>query len=89
MLIAEQAGQYPRGAAAAILLSLQYVSAGEDGRSCGAVMDLLAVLSAAGVRRSLIHAVARKGLAGARRRWLGCRRRWWTGCWDGWPGPHC
>ena len=41
------------------------VGAGEDGRSCGAVMDLLAVLSAAGVRRSLIHAAAQKGLAGA------------------------
>ncbi len=62
MLIAEQAGEYPRGAAAAILLSLQYVSAGKDGSSCGAVMDLLAVLSAAGVRRSLIHAAARTGL---------------------------
>ena len=65
MLIAEQAGQYPRGAAAAILLSLQYVSAGDDGSSCGAVMDLLAVLSAAGVRRSLIHAAAQKGPWGA------------------------
>lgn len=67
MLVAEQAGQYPRGAAAAILLSLQYVSAGDDGGSCGAVMDLLAVLSAAGVRRSLIHAVAQQGLAGTDR----------------------
>ena len=31
---------------------------------CGAVMDLLAVLSAAGVRRSLIHAAGREGLPG-------------------------
>jgi hypothetical protein len=58
MLIAEQAGQYPRGAAAAILLSLQYVSTADDGSSCRAVMDLLAALSPAGVRRSLMHAVA-------------------------------
>ena len=35
-----------------------------DGGACGAVMDLLAVLSAAGVRRSLIHAAAREGLPG-------------------------
>lgn len=37
---------------------------GEDGGTCGAVMDLLAVLSASGARRSLIYAAAREGLAG-------------------------
>ena len=35
-----------------------------QGGACAAVMDLVAVLSAAGVRRSLIHAAAREGLAG-------------------------
>ena len=35
-----------------------------EGGACGAVMDLLAVLSAAGVRRSLIHAAAGEGLPG-------------------------
>ncbi len=64
LLAAEEAGQYPRGVAAAVLLSLDTVRAGEQGGACGVVMDLVAVLSAAGVRRSLIHAAARQGLAG-------------------------
>ena len=63
LLAAEEAGQYPRGIAAAVLLALDTVRAGELGGACGAVMDLVAVLSAAGVRRSLIHAAAREGLA--------------------------
>jgi tetratricopeptide (TPR) repeat protein len=64
LLAAEQAGQYPRGIAAAVLLSLDAVRAGEDGAAGGAVMDLLAVLSAAGVRRSLVHAAGGEGLPG-------------------------
>ena len=63
LLAAEEAGQYPQGIAAAVLLSLDTVRAGEKGGACAAVMDLVAVLSAAGVRRSLIHAAAREGLA--------------------------
>ena len=64
LLAAEESGQYPEGIAAAVLLSLDAVRAGDQGGACGAVMDLMAVLSAAGVRRSLIHAAAREGLAG-------------------------
>ena len=64
LLAAEEAGQYPRGMAAAVLLALDGVRAGELGGACGAVMDLVAVLSAAGVRRPLVHAAARQGLAG-------------------------
>ncbi|HEV3294430.1 MAG TPA: tetratricopeptide repeat protein [Streptosporangiaceae bacterium] len=64
LLAAEEAGQYPRGVAAAVLLSLDHVRAGEDGDAGTAAMDLLAVLSAAGVRRSLVHAAADKGLPG-------------------------
>ena len=63
LLVPEEAGQYPRGMAAAVLLSLDTVRAGDLGGACGAVMDLMAVLSAAGVRRSLIHAAAGEGLA--------------------------
>ena len=63
LLVAEEAGDYPRGVAAAVLLSLDSVRAGEEGGTCGAVMDLLAVLSASGARRSLIYAAARDGLA--------------------------
>ena len=47
-----------------MLLALDGVRAGDQGGACAAVMDLVAVLSAAGVRRSLIHAAAREGLAG-------------------------
>jgi tetratricopeptide (TPR) repeat protein len=64
LLAAEEAGQYPRGVAAAVLLSLDHVRAGADGEACTAVMGLLAVLSAAGVRRSLVHAAAGQGLPG-------------------------
>ena len=64
LLAAEEAGQYPQGVAAAVLLALDTVRAGDQGGACGAVMDLVAVLSAAGVRRSLIHAAAGEGLAG-------------------------
>jgi hypothetical protein len=67
LLVAEEAGQYPRGVAAAVLLSLDSVRAGDQGMASGAVMDLVAVLSAAGMRRSLIHAAAREGLAGRKR----------------------
>ena len=47
-----------------MLLSLDHVHGGEDGEACTAVMDLLAVLSAAGVRRVLVHAAAEEGLPG-------------------------
>ncbi len=63
LLAAEEAGQYPQGIAAAVLLSLDTVRAGEQGGACGAVMDLVAVLSAAGVHRSLLYAAAQQGLA--------------------------
>ena len=64
LLAAEEAGQYPMGVAAAVLLSLDHVRAGADGGACMAVMDLLAVLSAAGVSRSLVHAAAGQRLPG-------------------------
>ena len=59
-----EAGQYPRGVAAAVLLSLEGVRAGDDTGVCTAVMELLAVLSAAGVRRALVQAAARQGVLG-------------------------
>ena len=52
------AGQYPRGAAAAILLSLAAVTGADPGGTCGQVMELLAVLSPAGVPRALVRAAA-------------------------------
>jgi tetratricopeptide (TPR) repeat protein len=58
------AGQYAHGAAAAVLLSLEAVQASDETGACGAVMDLMAVLSAAGVRRSLVYEAGRAGLPG-------------------------
>jgi len=56
------AGQYPRGVAAAVLLSLEGVRAGDDTGLCTAVLELLAVLSAAGVRRALVQEAALQGI---------------------------
>ena len=85
-----EAGQYPRGVAAAVLLSLEGVRAGDDTGVCTAVMELLAVLSPAGVRRALVHAAARQGVLG-RDGQSGelSPQRWWTGRWRGWPGRRC
>jgi len=57
-----EAGQYPRGVAATVLLSLDGVRARDDTGICMAVMELLAVLSPAGVRRALVHEAARQGV---------------------------
>ncbi len=50
-----EAEQYPRGTAAAILLALAAAQAARPSRVSTRVMDLLAVLSPAGVPRDLIH----------------------------------
>jgi tetratricopeptide (TPR) repeat protein len=47
---------YPHGMAEAVLLSLQAVQADDQSGACPAVMEMLSVLSAAGVRRDLLHA---------------------------------
>jgi tetratricopeptide (TPR) repeat protein len=61
----EEAGQYPRGVAAAVLLSLEAVRAADETGAAVAVMELLAVLSAAGVRRAMIHAAGQRGALGS------------------------
>jgi tetratricopeptide (TPR) repeat protein len=71
LLVPVEAGQYPRGVAAAVLLSLDSVQAGDDSGGCGPVMDLLAVLSPAGVRRSMLHALCRAGFLWQGRRSAG------------------
>jgi tetratricopeptide (TPR) repeat protein len=62
LLVAEEAGEYPRGVAAAVLLSLDAVRAGDENGVCMAVMELIAVLSPVGVRRSLLHEAARQNV---------------------------
>jgi tetratricopeptide (TPR) repeat protein len=57
-------GQYPRSAAAAIALSVQLAADGDGTGARTSVMELLSVLSAAGVPRSLLHAAAARGMLG-------------------------
>jgi tetratricopeptide (TPR) repeat protein len=61
LLQRESAGRYPHGLGAAVLLSLDAVRAGDRSEVCGAVMDLVAVLSAAGVPRAVLYAAGQAG----------------------------
>ena len=51
-----EAGQYPHGVASAILLSLQNVHSDDETGLCASVMELMSVLSPAGVSRQLLYA---------------------------------
>jgi hypothetical protein len=55
---------YPHGVAETVLLSLQAVRDGDPSGVCDEVMGLLCVLSAAGVRRDLLHAAGQAGALG-------------------------
>jgi tetratricopeptide (TPR) repeat protein len=61
LLQRESAGRYPHGLAAAVLLSLDAVQAGDSTGVASAVMDLASVLSAAGVLRAVLHAAGQAG----------------------------
>jgi hypothetical protein len=61
LLLPVGAGQYPHGLPAAVLLSLDAVRAGDGTGICSAVMDLMSVLSAAGVPRALLYAAGQAG----------------------------
>jgi tetratricopeptide (TPR) repeat protein len=61
-LVREPGEPYPRGVAEAVLLSLEAVRAGDRSAVCAAVMELVAVLSPAGIRRALVHEAARQGV---------------------------
>ena len=52
---------YPHGVAEAVLLSLEAVRADDRAGACGGVLEVLSVLSAAGVRRDLLHAAGQAG----------------------------
>ena len=64
LLVAEEAGDYPIGVPAAVLLSLDAVRAWDPAGACNAVMELTAVLSPAGIGRELVYAAAAAGLPG-------------------------
>jgi tetratricopeptide (TPR) repeat protein len=61
-LLVEEGQPYPPGVAKAVLLSLDAVRAGNQGGVCTGVMEIMAVLSAAGVRRELLHAAGQAGM---------------------------
>ena len=63
--LTRQDGQpYPYGVAESVVLSLRAVQEDDPSRACAAVMEVMCVLSATGVRRDLLHAA---GLAGTLR----------------------
>ena len=67
--LTRDAGQpYPHGVAEAVLLSLDAVRAGDKGGVCAGVLELMAVLSAAGVRRDLLHQAGQAGVLSRRKR---------------------
>lgn len=59
-----EAGQYPHGLAAAVLISLDSVRSDDSSGICGAVMDLISVLSSAGVPRRLLYAAGQCSVLG-------------------------
>ena len=62
-LTREPGQPYPRGAAEAILLSLQAAAQPCDqGAVCIAVLEIMSLLSAAGMRRDLVHAAGQAGV---------------------------
>ena len=53
---------YPHGVAQAVLLSLAAIRAADKTSMCTRVIEVMAVLSAAGVRRELLHVAGRAGV---------------------------
>jgi RNA polymerase sigma factor (sigma-70 family) len=53
---------YPRGVARAVLLSLAAIRADDKTGMCTRIIEIMAVLSAAGVRRELLHVAGRAGV---------------------------
>ena len=61
LLQRESTSEYPNGLAAAVLLALDAVRANDGTGVCGAVMDVVSVLSAAGVPRAVLYAAGQAG----------------------------
>ena len=59
-----EADPYPRGAAAAVFLSIESAGARDRSRPSGGVLDLIAVLSATGVDRELLYKAGQMGALG-------------------------
>jgi tetratricopeptide (TPR) repeat protein len=61
-LIQEPEQPYPPGTAEAVLLSLDAMRAGDQAGICTGLMEIMAVLSGAGVRRELLHTAGQAGV---------------------------
>jgi tetratricopeptide (TPR) repeat protein len=70
-LVRERARAYPPRLAEAVLLSLETIRADDEGGAATRVLEIMAVLSAAGVRREFLHAAGRAGALGGARERLG------------------
>jgi tetratricopeptide (TPR) repeat protein len=66
-LTRDEGQPYPHGVAAAILLSLDRARAGDQLGVCTGVMEIIAVLSDAGVRRDLLHAAGQAGVLASKK----------------------
>jgi tetratricopeptide (TPR) repeat protein len=60
--LTRELGQPSHGVAEAVLLSLEAVRAGDQAGVCSGLMDIMAVLSADGVRRALLHDFGQAGV---------------------------
>jgi RNA polymerase sigma factor (sigma-70 family) len=60
--IGDEGQPYPDSGAQAVLLSLAAIQAADKSGICARVMAIMAVLSAAGVRRELLHVAGRAGV---------------------------
>ena len=56
---------YPHGVAEAIVLALDAVAGGDPGGLCRGLIDVVALLSAAGVSRGLLYAAGQQGVLAA------------------------
>ena len=56
---------------------------------CTGVMEIMAVLSAAGVRRDLLHAAGQAGVLASGAGTVSGWREWWMGRWGGWRSGRC
>jgi tetratricopeptide (TPR) repeat protein len=60
-LIRERGQPYPHGVAESVVLSLEAVSSSERGDVCVAVLEMMAMLSTAGIRRELLYDAGKSG----------------------------
>jgi hypothetical protein len=89
LLAPVEAEESQRRVAASVLLSLDAVGVSDDSGTSDAVVNLLAVLAAAGVPDRWSMQRAGRACQAGPGRCLPWRQRRWTRHWPGWPGRRC